>query len=105
MVLDPISAGAIVAKVAPLVGPAPLARDTLSSNAGAFGKMLVEGVDRANQAQIDADKMVKAFTLDDSIPIHQVTFALEEARFSLELLVQMRNRMLESYQQIMNMQL
>jgi len=49
--------------------------------------------------------MVKAFALDDSIPVHQVTFALEEARLAVELAMQVRTRLLESYRELMNMQL
>jgi flagellar hook-basal body complex protein FliE len=34
-----------------------------------------------------------------------VTFALEQARLSLELMLQVRSRLVEGYQQIMGMQL
>jgi flagellar hook-basal body complex protein FliE len=72
---------------------------------GGFARMLLDGVDQVNQKVLDADKMVKAFALDDSIPLHQVTFALEQARLSTELMMQVRARVLESYQDLMRMQL
>jgi flagellar hook-basal body complex protein FliE len=52
-----------------------------------------------------ADQLVKAFALNDSIPVHQVTYALEEARLSVELAMQVRARLLEGYRELMNMQL
>lgn len=70
-----------------------------------FSQILLDGVGKVDEAVASADAQVKAFVLDDSIPLHQVTFALEEARLSLELMLQVRGRLVESYQQIMQMQL
>lgn len=71
----------------------------------AFAQMLLGGVDRVNTDVMQADKMVRAFAVDDSVPVHQVTFALSQAQNSLELMLQVRNRLVEGYQQLMNMQL
>lgn len=70
-----------------------------------FAQMLENGLDKINQNMLSADAKVRAFILDDSIPVHQVTFALDQARASLELALQVRTRLLEGYQQFMNMQL
>jgi flagellar hook-basal body complex protein FliE len=75
-------------------------------SAGAnFAKLLADGVDSVNNKVLDANAMVHAFVLDDKVPVHQVTFALEQARLSLELMTQVRSRLVEGYQQLMNMQL
>jgi flagellar hook-basal body complex protein FliE len=73
--------------------------------AASFSQMLLNGVDSVNQRMVNADGMVRAFALDDSIPVHQVTFALEQARLSLELMMQVRARLVEAYQRVMEMQL
>lgn len=85
----------------------PLAQITQprSVQASSFSQMLLQGVDAANQKVIDANEAVRAFTLDDSVPVHQVTFALSQAQLSMQLMLQVRNRMVEGYQQLMNMQL
>jgi len=62
----------------------------------------LEGVDRKIAA---ADDLVRQFALDDSVPLHQVTFALEEARLSVELAMQLRARLVETYRDLMAMQL
>lgn len=74
-------------------------------SSGSFAQMLTNGIDGINQKLINADNMVRAFTLDDSIPVHQVTFALDQAKSSMELALQIRARLLEGYQELMNMQL
>ncbi len=52
-----------------------------------------------------AYELVKAFSLGDSVPVHLVTYALEEARLAVELAMQVRARLLEGYRDLMNMQL
>ncbi|MDB5438801.1 MAG: hypothetical protein JWM33_1228, partial [Caulobacteraceae bacterium] len=90
--LEPFSAGA--ANLAP------------AKPAGAsFGQMLLKGVDEVNQKLVEADSLVQTFALDGSIPPHQVTFALEQARLSVELMMQVRSRLVEGYQELMRMQL
>jgi flagellar hook-basal body complex protein FliE len=80
-------------RAAPVAGP------------GSFARLLLDGVDQVNQKVVDADAMAKAFALDDSIPLHQVTFALEQARLSVELMMQVRARLVEGYQEMLRMQL
>ena len=75
------------------------------AGAVSFAQILASGVDKVNERVIDADNLVRAFALDDSIPVHQVTYALSQAQMSLELMMQVRNRLADGYQQLMNMQL
>jgi len=70
-----------------------------------FSQVLLDGIDTVNRRVVEADSLVRAFAVDDSIPLHRVTFALEEARLSLELMMQVRARLVESYQRMMEMQL
>jgi flagellar hook-basal body complex protein FliE len=93
---------AIAAQVAPdqAVAPGPAA-----AGAPSFSQILMNGMESVNRRVAHADSMVRAFALDDSIPLHQVTFALEEARLSVELMMQVRARLVESYQRMMEMQL
>ncbi len=70
-----------------------------------FAEMLTKELSNV-EAKIDsANDIVREFTLDDNIPIHQVTIALEEARLVVELAMQVRTRLVEGYREIMNMQL
>jgi flagellar hook-basal body complex protein FliE len=70
-----------------------------------FGQLMTAGINHVETKIARADELANAFALDDKIPVHQVTFALEDARLSLELMMQVRGRMVEAYQQLMGMQL
>jgi flagellar hook-basal body complex protein FliE len=71
----------------------------------AFASLLTDGLADVEAKVAQADSLSRAFVLDDSVPVHQVTYALEQARMSLELMLQVRSRVIESYQQLMTMQL
>lgn len=110
--LDPIAAiGASAAS-----GPAApdLASQALPASATApgsaagqidFSRILSEAT-QALEARVEhADSMVRRFVLDDTVPLHEVTIAIEEARIAVELALQVRTRVVETYRDIANMQL
>jgi flagellar hook-basal body complex protein FliE len=88
-----------------LAGSSPLASISPGHASMSFSQMIQAGIDNVNAKVAAADQAVRSFVLDDSIPVHQVSFALEQARLSLELMTQVRGRLVEGYQQLMQMQL
>jgi len=70
-----------------------------------FADVLASGMRSMEEKLTTASDLVRRFAVDDSIPLHQVTFALEEARLAVELAMQVRTRLVESYRELMNMQL
>ena len=72
---------------------------------GDFGSLLAQGIAAVDAKVAHADALVAQFAIDDSIPVHQVTVALEEARLSVEFAMQVRARLVEGYKELMNMQL
>lgn len=91
--------------LAPLAGaPAPCT-EPQSAQAVSFGDLMARGIEQVETRVDHANEMVRAFVVDDSIPVHEVTIALEEARIAVELAMQVRSRIVEGYREIMNMQL
>jgi len=93
-----------------LVAPQLVARTTAVDAAAAaqpvsFVDMLSRGIEVTSTKLAEADSLLAKAAVDDSIPLHQVTYALEEARLSFELMIQVRNRLIDASQQLMNMQL
>ena len=68
-----------------------------------FSDILASGMRHVEGKLATANELVQRFALDDSVPLHQVTYALEEARLSVELAMQVRTRLVESYRELMNM--
>lgn len=69
-----------------------------------FGEVLGGALDDLNRAQLKADGMVKKFLAGEVQDIHQVTIAMEEARLMMQLAVEIRNKVVEAYQEVSRMQ-
>ena len=69
-----------------------------------FGAWLNDEVGQVNQQLISSDSQLRKLALGEADSLHQVMISLEEAKLSFQLMVQIRNRLLEGYQDIMRMQ-
>lgn len=70
-----------------------------------FGQLLTSFVQEVNNRQIEARGQVAALQSGQGIPLHQVVIAMEEASVSFQLMVEVRNKLLEAYQEMMRMQM
>ncbi|MET0247977.1 MAG: flagellar hook-basal body complex protein FliE [Sphingomonas sp.] len=78
---------------------------THQAGGASFGDILMSGLRGVDEKVATADKLVARFAVDDSVPVHQVTIALAEAKLSVDLAMQVRSRLVEGYRELMNMQL
>ncbi len=69
-----------------------------------FASMLGKMVSEVNEQQASASQSVAALQGGQNIPLHQAVVAMEEANVSFQLMVEVRNRLLDAYQEIMRMQ-
>lgn len=69
-----------------------------------FGQMLKTSMAEVNQAQISANKAAEQIAAGETKNLHGAMIKLEEADISLRLMVQVRNKAVEAYQEIMRMQ-
>lgn len=75
------------------------------SSSGNFLDILKEKLDAVNDKQITAENTTESFIKGEETDIHKVMLDTEEAKMSLELAVQVRNKMVEAYQELSRMQL
>jgi flagellar hook-basal body complex protein FliE len=69
-----------------------------------WGHMVQQMVLDVNQKQQTAAQKVSDVLQGGPTPVHEALAATEEANLSFEFLAEMRNKVVESYQQIMQMQ-
>ncbi len=70
-----------------------------------FGTMLNEALEKVNDLQLEADSAIQDVVLGKEEDLHRALIALERANLALGLTVQVRNKVIEAYQEIMRMQL
>jgi flagellar hook-basal body complex protein FliE len=69
-----------------------------------FETVLGQLVQEVNQKQLAAGDTVHGLLSGEDIPLHRVMIATEEASISFQLMVEVRNKLLEAYQELMRMQ-
>lgn len=70
-----------------------------------FYNVLKDKLDGVNEQQVEAENTTEAFINGDEQDVHNVMLATEEAKMSLELAVQVRNKLVEAYQELNRMQM
>lgn len=70
-----------------------------------FEDYLKKGLDNVNGMQIKANQDTQDFLTGSTTDIHQVVISTEEARISLQLAMQIRNKLMDAYQEISRMQI
>lgn len=68
-----------------------------------FLKQALNFVEETNQLQKDAQQASVDFAVGKTEDIHNVMIAQEKANIALQFTVQLRNKLLEAYQEIMRM--
>jgi flagellar hook-basal body complex protein FliE len=69
-----------------------------------FSSMLGKMVEDVNAKQVAAADSASALQSGEAVPLHQTVVAMEEANVSFQLMVEVRNKLLEAYQEMMRMQ-
>ena len=69
-----------------------------------FGKRLKEALNEVENLQENADNLSKELAIGHNVPLHETMIALEKADISLRLFIQVRNKVVEAYREVMRMQ-
>lgn len=87
-----------------LASPAGLQK-TPSSSKVDFSEALKASLNQVNKVQVDAEKLGQNFAMgDDSVSLSDVMIASQKANISFQATVQVRNKLVSAYHDIMNMQ-
>jgi flagellar hook-basal body complex protein FliE len=75
----------------------------MPADSSSFSSLLGKMVSEVNAQQQSSAQSVNALQSGANVPLHQAVISMEEASVSFQLMVEVRNRLLESYQEIMRM--
>lgn len=70
-----------------------------------FSEQLLAEFSSVNSKMVNAEAALQDFAAGKSSNIHHVMLALEDAKLSFQLLTQVRNKLLEGYQEVLRMQI
>ncbi|MGE5559965.1 MAG: flagellar hook-basal body complex protein FliE [Chloroflexota bacterium] len=87
------------------ISAAPAREDAPAALASSFSQMLSSALKQVNDLQVQADDLAAKLATGEVSDAHTVMIASEKATLALQLTLQIRNKVIEAYQEIMRMQL
>ena len=93
--ISPISPASVIAAHSPGAG---------SKSAGGFGSILQDAMGKVGELHDDASKSVESFLSGEGDDLHKTIMATQRADLAMELFLQVRNKVVQAYQEVMRMQ-
>lgn len=84
--------------------PVPAAAAAQPKKSADFQNILENAIGHVEQSRTNAEQMAKDFISGDSEELHSVALASQRAELELDLTLQIRNKVVSAYQEIMRMQ-
>jgi len=75
-----------------------------SESGESFQKLFGDAVETLNRLQSEADSSAARLAAGEPVELHEVLLATEKASLGFQLAVQVRNKIVEAYQEVMRMQ-
>ena len=94
-----------ISSITSIPGLAPLPPAGQSSPPGAFQKVLDGAIQSVESSQNDASTTVQKFLSGESEELHTAALAVQKAQITFDLGLQVRNKVVDAYQEIMRMQM
>jgi flagellar hook-basal body complex protein FliE len=83
---------------------AQVGSSSAGSGSGAFGSLLESMIGRVQQSQTQAQQAAESFLTGGNEELHSVALAAQRAELQFDLFLQVRNKAVSAYQEIMRMQ-
>jgi len=102
--LPPVAALPAIDPVAAAARSVAQTASTSATPGAGFGQMVSQGLEQVNNTLLDSQVDMQRLAAGEVGNLHQVMLRMEQSRLSFQLMLQVRNRLLESYQDVMRMQ-
>jgi flagellar hook-basal body complex protein FliE len=102
--MDPLSA---IPKIGPITGPEGVERpSSLGKARGAgptFGDALKDAIESVDRLQKESEVAQASFARGDDVDLHDVLIKIEEAEVAFKTMMEVRNKLVDAYREIMRM--
>ncbi|MBL8288101.1 MAG: flagellar hook-basal body complex protein FliE [Rubrivivax sp.] len=79
--------------------------DAAASGGGGFKTAMAQALQGVSQSQLEAQRLQRELTLDNpAVSVEETMLAMQKANIGFQAALQVRNRLLSAYTEVMNMQ-
>ncbi len=94
-----------ITSIRPIAAIPALTPSAGTASPGGFGSVLADAIGRVEQFQTNADSSIGKFLSGEDEEVHKVALATQQAAMSFDLFLQVRNKVVSAYQEVMRMQM
>lgn len=76
----------------------------VENGSGSFGNMLKDAISTVNELQKQSDQEIQKLMTGESQDLHTTVIAMQKADLSFQMMMQVRNKIVQAYQEIMRTQ-
>jgi len=87
------------------IDPGGIASTVTSSAPGAFQSVLSSAMNNVEQFRENSQQTINNFLSGGNQELHEVALSIQQSELAFEMLVQVRNKVISAYQEVMRMQL
>jgi len=89
----------------PLAVPTITPSGPTSGSGGAFQNILSDAMNRVEQFQQNSQSSIDKFLSGEDEEVHKVALATQQTELAFDLFLQVRNKVISAYQEVMRMQM
>ena len=80
--------------------PVPAADSSSGSSGVSFESLLRDSMKKVNDLQLDSDRLVNSLATGDVDDVSAVVLSAQRAEFALRMITEVRNKLVDAYQQL-----
>lgn len=70
-----------------------------------FSDVIDKAVNEVNNSQVSANNKIESFIKGEDVTMHEVMLAVQESQMSMQLMLEVRNKIVEAYKEVNSVQL
>ena len=102
--MNPVSASSAVSRIGQVQDATKAHVASKTENGGSFGDLVSKFVEKTNTDQLVSNLAIQDFATGKTDNVQQVVLALANADMSFQLFMEVRNQLIDSYNELMRMQ-
>ena len=80
-------------------------KDIINNSEISFGDVLKDTINKVNDVQVNANEKIEGLIKGDDITMHDVMLSMQEAQISMQLMLEVRNKLYDAYKELTSVQL
>jgi flagellar hook-basal body complex protein FliE len=70
-----------------------------------FSDVIGDAIQKVNESQVNADNKIESLIKGENVSMHEVMLSVQESQMSMQLMLEVRNKLFDAYQEISKVQL